>query len=157
MVILGTRKDSQSYVGMKRKACAEVGIKSFAVDLPEHVSEAEAINRVHELSAHLEVYGWPVTKKIELPSLCMFALLLLKSDATVSIVHSRTEHPECITCEAYIVIAAAGRAMMIKGSWIRPDAAVIDVGMNAIYDKSKKSGYRLVGAVDFQEARKVAG
>lgn len=45
----------------------------------------------------------------------------------------------------------------IKGSWIKPGAAVIDVGTNAVDDKSRKSGYRLVGDVDFHEACKVAG
>lgn len=45
----------------------------------------------------------------------------------------------------------------VKGGWIKPGAAVIDVGTNAIDDPSKKSGYRLVGDVDFQEACKVAG
>lgn len=45
----------------------------------------------------------------------------------------------------------------IKGSWIKPGAALIDVGANAIDDPSKKSGYRLVGDCDYQEARKVAG
>lgn len=45
----------------------------------------------------------------------------------------------------------------IKGSWIKPGAAVIDVGRNAVDDPSKKSGYRLVGDVDFHEACKVAG
>lgn len=57
MVIVGNRKDSQSYVGMKRKACAEVGIKSFDVDLPEQVSEAELIKQVHELNANPDVHG----------------------------------------------------------------------------------------------------
>ncbi|KAH6827647.1 Amino acid dehydrogenase family protein [Perilla frutescens var. hirtella] len=56
-----------------------------------------------------------------------------------------------------IIIAAAGQAAMIKGSWIKPGAAVIDVGTNAVDDPSKKSGYRLVGDVDFQEACKTAG
>ena len=45
----------------------------------------------------------------------------------------------------------------IKGSWIKPGAAVIDVGTNAVDDSSRKSGYRLVGDVDFHEACKVAG
>lgn len=47
--------------------------------------------------------------------------------------------------------------MQIKGSWIKPDAAVIDVGTNAVDDPTRKSGYRLVGDVDFKEACKVAG
>lgn len=58
MVIVGGRKDSQSYVGMKRKACAEVGIKSFDVDLPEEVPESELISKVHELNANRDVHGW---------------------------------------------------------------------------------------------------
>ncbi|XP_073292155.1 bifunctional protein FolD 2-like [Primulina huaijiensis] len=85
------------------------------------------------------------------------SLLLLKEDATVTVVHSRTKEPERIIREADIIIAAAGQATMIKGSWIKPGAAVIDVGRNAVDDPSKKSGYRLVGDVDFHEACKVAG
>ncbi|KAH6819773.1 Amino acid dehydrogenase family protein [Perilla frutescens var. hirtella] len=80
-----------------------------------------------------------------------------KEDATVTVVHSRTKEPENIIRNADIIIAAAGQAAMIKGSWIKPGAAVIDVGTNAVDDPSKKSGYRLVGDVDFQEACKMAG
>lgn len=47
--------------------------------------------------------------------------------------------------------------LQIKGDWIKPGAAVVDVGTNAVDDPSRKSGYRLVGDVDFQEASKVAG
>lgn len=57
VVIVGSRKDSQSYVSMKRKACAEVGIKSFDLDLPEKTSEAELINHVHQLNANPDVHG----------------------------------------------------------------------------------------------------
>lgn len=57
VVIVGNRKDSLTYVTMKRKACAEVGIKSFEIDLPEKVSEAELISKVHELNANPEVHG----------------------------------------------------------------------------------------------------
>ncbi|RZS00409.1 hypothetical protein BHM03_00030121 [Ensete ventricosum] len=85
------------------------------------------------------------------------SLLLVKADATVTIVHSHTLNAESIIREADIVIAAAGQAKMIKGDWIKPGAAVIDVGTNAIDDPSRKSGYRLVGDVDFKEASKVAG
>ena len=64
MVIVGHRKDSQSYVSMKRKACAEVGIKSFDINLPEQVSEAELISKVHELNANPDVHGWLVIYQI---------------------------------------------------------------------------------------------
>ncbi|KAM2954852.1 hypothetical protein FF1_033083 [Malus domestica] len=77
------------------------------------------------------------------------SLLLLKEDATVTVVHSRTPDPESFIREADIIIAAAGQAMMIKGSCVKPGAAVIVLGTNAIDDPSRKSGYRLVGDVDF--------
>ncbi|GFQ05353.1 bifunctional protein fold 2 [Phtheirospermum japonicum] len=225
VVIVGKKKDSQSYVNMKRKACAEVGIKSIDLDLPEDVSESELICKVHELNANPDVHGilvqLPLPKHINeekilteislekdvdgfhplnigklamkgrdplfvpcTPKGCIellsrsgvsikgknavvvgrsnivglpVSLLLLKEDATVTVVHSRTKEPESIVRNADIVIAAAGQAMMIKGSWIKPGAAVIDVGTNAVDDPSKKSGYRLVGDVDFHEACKIAG
>lgn len=60
------------------------------------------------------------------------ALLLLRRDATVTIVHSKTQKPEEIVREADIVIAAAGQAEFVRGDWIKPGAAVIDVGTNPV-------------------------
>jgi 5,10-methylene-tetrahydrofolate dehydrogenase/methenyl tetrahydrofolate cyclohydrolase len=227
VVIVGNRKDSESYVKTKRKACADLGINSFDIDLPEEVSEAEVIKHVHQLNANPDVHGilvqLPLPKHINeekvlteislgkdvdgfhplnigklamkgrdplflpcTPQACLellsrsgvsikgkravvvgrsnivglpASLLLLKADATVTIVHSRTSQSdtESIIREADIVIAAAGQAKMIKGSWIKPGAAVIDVGTNSVDDPTRKSGYRLVGDVDFEEASKVAG
>lgn len=57
VVIVGNRKDSQTYVSMKRKACAEVGIKSFDVGLPEEISDADLISKVHELNSNPDVHG----------------------------------------------------------------------------------------------------
>merc|ERR1719199_689797 len=54
------------------------------------------------------------------------------------------------------VVAAIGKAFYVKGSWLKPGCVVIDVGINAIDDASKKLGYRLVGDVDFAEAKLVA-
>nr|GEV58675.1 bifunctional protein FolD 2 [Tanacetum cinerariifolium] len=85
------------------------------------------------------------------------SLLLLKADATVPVVHSHTPDPESIIHKVDIVIAVAGQAMMIKGGWLKPSAVVIDVGTNAVDDASRKSGYRLVGDVDYQEGCKVVG
>ncbi|KAL8150552.1 hypothetical protein V2J09_020360 [Rumex salicifolius] len=96
------------------------------------------------------------------------SLLLLKEQATVTIVHSYTSDPRKLTCEADIVIAAAGQAMMIKGDWIKPGAAVIDVGSlgsldvesfwtSSVEDLANRSYSELVGDVNFEEARKVAG
>lgn len=57
---------------------------------------------------------------------------------------------------ADIVVAACGRAEMVRGDWIKPGAVVIDVGINAVDDPSAKRGYRLVGDVAFSEAAEVA-
>ncbi|KAG2315563.1 hypothetical protein Bca52824_018685 [Brassica carinata] len=56
-VIVGVRKDSQTYVNMKRKACAEVGIMSFDVDLPEDVPEADLITKVYQLNSDPDVHS----------------------------------------------------------------------------------------------------
>ncbi|KAM1179354.1 hypothetical protein ACFX2J_018402 [Malus domestica] len=77
------------------------------------------------------------------------SLLLLKADATVTVVHSRTPDLESFIREVNIIIADTGQAIMIKGSCVKPGAAVIVVGTNAIDDLSRKSGYKLVGDVDF--------
>jgi 5,10-methylene-tetrahydrofolate dehydrogenase/methenyl tetrahydrofolate cyclohydrolase len=85
------------------------------------------------------------------------AMLLQKANATVTICHSRTKDLAAHTRNADILIAAIGRAEMITGDMIKPGAAVIDVGTNRKEDASKKRGYRLVGDVDFESAKKVAG
>ena len=85
------------------------------------------------------------------------AALLLKEHCTVTIAHSRTRDLAAECRRADIVIAAVGRTRMVRGDWIKPGATVIDVGINRIEDASRKSGTRLVGDVDFDEAVKVAG
>ena len=85
------------------------------------------------------------------------AALLLKENCTVTIAHSRTKDLAAECRRADIVIAAVGRAKMVKGDWIKPGAVVIDVGINRIEDASTKSGTRLVGDVDYDEAVEVAG
>ncbi|KAK0581528.1 hypothetical protein LWI29_014828 [Acer saccharum] len=84
------------------------------------------------------------------------ALLLQREDATVSIVHSRTKNPENIIKQADIIIAAVGQPNMVRGSWIKPGAVVIDVGINPVEDAKSRRGYRLVGDVCYEEACKVA-
>jgi 5,10-methylene-tetrahydrofolate dehydrogenase/methenyl tetrahydrofolate cyclohydrolase len=85
------------------------------------------------------------------------ALLLVKENATVTICHSRTKDLAGVCRSADVLIAAIGRTEMIRGSWIKPGAYVIDVGINRVEDPSTKSGYRLVGDVAFDEAVQVAG
>jgi len=81
--------------------------------------------------------------------------LLLNENATVTIAHSRTRDLPAICKQADLVYAAVGKAEMVKGSWIKPGATVIDVGINRIPLADGKT--RLVGDVAFDEAREVAG
>ncbi len=224
-VLVGERKDSQTYVRMKKKACAEVGITSLGYDLPADISENELLKVVAELNENPEVNGIlvqlplpdhideekilsaislekdvdgfhplnigrlsmkgrdplfvPCTPKgvielldrsgvtIEGKNAVVLgrsnivglpvAMLLLHRNATLTICHSRTQDIPAVTRAADILIAAVGRAEMVKGDWIKPGAAVIDVGVNAVDDPTAKKGYRLVGDVDFDSAKEVAG
>jgi len=85
------------------------------------------------------------------------ALLLVSKNATVTICHSRTRDLPGVVRQADILIAAIGKTQMVRGDWIKPGAAVIDVGINSVPDATKKSGHRLVGDVNFEEAKEVAG
>ncbi len=224
-VLVGERKDSQTYVRMKKKACAEVGITSIGVDLPGDVSQEELIAKVRELNADPAVDGIlvqlplpdhineeavlreiDITKDVDgfhpinIGRLSMkgrnplfvpctprgvielldrtgieisgkkavilgrsnivglpVSMLLLHRNATITICHSRTKDIPAVVREADIVVAAIGRAEMVRGDWIKPGAAVIDVGVNAVDDATRKRGYRLVGDVNFAEAKEVAG
>jgi len=224
-VLVGDRKDSQTYVRMKKKACAEVGITSFGYDLPGDVSQEELLQLVRELNANPDIDG--ILVQLPLPDhideervlaeidiakdvdgfhpvnigrLAMkgrkplftpctprgiielldrsgieiegknavvlgrsnivglpVSMLLLHRNATITICHSRTKNLPEVTRRADILVAAIGRAQMVRGDWIQPGAAVIDVGVNAVDDPTAKKGYRLVGDVNFEEAKEVAG
>lgn len=226
VVLVGERKDSQSYVRSKKKMCAEVGIRSEGTDLPEDATEEVVLKVVRAYNADPNIHGilvqLPMPKHINeervlkevsyekdvdgfhplnigalsqrgreeprfvpcTPRGCIellkrsnvemkgkkavvvgrsnvvgtpAALLLQRNDATVTVVHSRTKNPEEAIREADIVIAACGVTEYVQGSWLKPGAAVIDVGINAKDDATKKLGYRLVGDCDFESCKKVAG
>ncbi|HUF28402.1 MAG TPA: bifunctional methylenetetrahydrofolate dehydrogenase/methenyltetrahydrofolate cyclohydrolase FolD [Gemmatimonadaceae bacterium] len=78
------------------------------------------------------------------------------ANATVTVCHSRTRDMAAHVRRADIVIAAAGRPKLVTGDMLKPGAVVIDVGINRVDDKSRKSGYRLVGDVDFDSVKEVA-
>lgn len=85
------------------------------------------------------------------------ASLLLQRNATVTVTHSRTKDLAGVVAQADIVVAAVGRANMVKGDWIKPGAVVIDVGINRIdveVDGETKS--KLTGDVDYGEVCEVA-
>ncbi|MGB0385761.1 MAG: bifunctional methylenetetrahydrofolate dehydrogenase/methenyltetrahydrofolate cyclohydrolase FolD [Ardenticatenaceae bacterium] len=223
-VLVGARKDSQTYVRMKKKACAEVGITSFGHDLPGDISQEALLEVVEKLNADPKVHGilvqLPLPKHIDeekilaavslekdvdgfhpvnigrlamkgrkplfvpcTPKGCIelldrmgveisgknavvlgrsnivgmpVAMLLLHRNATITICHSRTKNMADVIRQADILVAAVGRAEMVRGDWIKPGAVVIDVGVNAVDDPRRKKGYRLVGDVAYKEAKEVA-
>ncbi len=224
-VLVGDNPASQSYVKMKRKACAEVGIESFGFEIPADVSQEELEKLIHDLNARPDVHG--ILVQLPLPShldearvlsavsldkdvdgfhpvnigrLAMkgrkpdfvpatpagvirlleefgtqfsganavvlgrsnivgmpVALLLVHRDATVTICHSRTRNLPDVIRQADILVAAVGRAHMVKADWVKPGAMVIDVGTNKVADPTAKNGSRLVGDVDFDAVKEVAG
>ncbi|KAB2862857.1 MAG: bifunctional methylenetetrahydrofolate dehydrogenase/methenyltetrahydrofolate cyclohydrolase FolD [Anaerolineae bacterium] len=224
-VLVGENPASQTYVRMKRKACAEVGIESFGYELPANITQAELENVVRDLNADRRVHGIlvqlplpdhldseavlsliSIEKDVDgfhplnigrlamkgreplfmpcTPHGCMVlledvgvkfdganavvlgrsnivgmpaALMLVKRNSTVTIAHSRTRDLPGICRQADILIAAVGRAEMVKGDWVKPGATVIDVGVNRVDDPISKKGYKLVGDVAFDEAKEVAG
>jgi methylenetetrahydrofolate dehydrogenase (NADP+)/methenyltetrahydrofolate cyclohydrolase len=79
------------------------------------------------------------------------AALALARDATVTVAHSRTKDLPGLCREAEILVAAVGRARMVRGDWVRPGAAVLDVGINRLPDGT------LCGDVDFEAALERAG
>lgn len=80
------------------------------------------------------------------------ALLLMKkgADATVTVCHSKSENLKQICAKADIIIAAVGKPMTVTADMVKEGACVIDVGINRIPSEKTKSGYRLVGDVDFE-------
>lgn len=85
------------------------------------------------------------------------SFLLLHRNATITICHSRTRDLPSITRQADILVAAIGKSKFVQADWVKPGATVIDVGINEIPDATKKSGKRLVGDVDFENVKEVAG
>jgi methylenetetrahydrofolate dehydrogenase (NADP+) / methenyltetrahydrofolate cyclohydrolase len=107
------------------------------------LSNLEGVNAV--VLGRSNIVGMPV------------ALLLVRANATVTICHSRTRDLPSVTRQADVLVAAVGKAGMVRGDWVKPGAVVIDVGINRVEDASRPRGYRLVGDVAFDEAKEVAG
>ena len=89
----------------------------------------------------------------------MPAALLLAArgaDATVTVAHSKTEDIERVCREADVIVAAVGRPDMVRASWVKPGAVVVDVGINRVEDDSRERGWRLAGDVH-PEVEETAG
>jgi methylenetetrahydrofolate dehydrogenase (NADP+)/methenyltetrahydrofolate cyclohydrolase len=117
--------------------CTPVGSVMLAKDALGRLEGLEAV-----IIGRSNIVGKPV------------AQLLLQENCTVTIAHSRTKDLPAVVRRGDLVIAAVGRAEMVKGDWLKPGACVIDVGINRIERDGKA---RLVGDCDFASCEKVAG
>jgi methylenetetrahydrofolate dehydrogenase (NADP+)/methenyltetrahydrofolate cyclohydrolase len=84
------------------------------------------------------------------------AALLLQRNATVTICHSKTKNLKELSLSADILVAAIGKPLFVTAEMVKEGAVVIDVGINRIEDKTKLSGYRVVGDVDFESVSRKA-
>ena len=80
-------------------------------------------------------------------------LVAKKANATVTIAHSRTKDLPGLCRTADIIVAAVGRAEMVKADYVKEGAVVLDVGINRIADETRPRGYRIVGDVDFEDVK----
>jgi|TARA_B100000745_G_scaffold71076_1_gene42588 methylenetetrahydrofolate dehydrogenase (NADP+)/methenyltetrahydrofolate cyclohydrolase len=117
--------------------CTPLGCKMLLLDELKNLTGKKAI-----IVGRSNIVGKPM------------ASLLIAENCTVTIAHSKTTNLEDEVKKSDIVIAAVGVPEMIKGSWIKPGATVIDVGINRIEKDGKK---KLVGDVEFSKAEKIAG
>lgn len=217
IILVGNRKDSETYVRMKKKACKKIGIVNYDVHLDENISEKELINEVNKMNENDNIHAiliqLPLPKHINeenvikqvnlhkdvdgfhpqnignmalnrkqnmiapcTPEGCIelldrynieiqgkhvvmlgrsnivgmpLSLLFLHRNATVTICHSKTKNMEDITKTADILVSACGNPQFIKKNHIKNGCVILDIGINALPDETKKRKYRLVGDVDY--------
>jgi methylenetetrahydrofolate dehydrogenase (NADP+)/methenyltetrahydrofolate cyclohydrolase len=118
--------------------CTPLGCVLLAKTVHDSLAGLEAV-----VVGRSNIVGKPVTQ------------LLLNENATVTVTHSRTRDLPAVCRRADLLVAAIGRAEMVRGDWIKPGATVIDVGINRVQVPNGKS--RIVGDVAFAEAVEVAG
>ena len=131
-----------------------IGLEGFRPCTPAGIRELLIRSGVELRGKHVVVVGR--SNIVGKPVANMLMQKAEGADATVTVAHSRTVDLPGTVRSADVLIAAIGRAEMIRGDWIKPGAVVIDVGTNRVDDPTRKRGYRLVGDVHFESACEVA-
>ncbi|MBK8979854.1 MAG: bifunctional methylenetetrahydrofolate dehydrogenase/methenyltetrahydrofolate cyclohydrolase FolD [Planctomycetes bacterium] len=131
-----------------------VGEKAYLPCTPHGVIQMLLRSGVETAGAHVVVVGR--SNIVGKPVANMLIQKQTGGNATVTVCHTRTKDLAHHVRQADIIIAAAGRPNTITADMVKPGAVVIDVGVNRIEDASKKSGFRLVGDVDFDAVAQVA-
>jgi methylenetetrahydrofolate dehydrogenase (NADP+)/methenyltetrahydrofolate cyclohydrolase len=119
----------------------------FASATPWGIIRLMEAYKIETAGKHVVVLGR--SQIVGLPMALLLSRNSNPGNATVSICHSKTQNLSEISRQADILIAALGIPEFVKADMVKPGAVVIDVGINRIPDASKKSGFRLVGDVDF--------
>lgn len=132
-----------------------VGEKAFLPCTPHGVVQMLLRSGVQTSGAHAVVVGR--SNIVGKPVANMLVQKQKGGDATVTVCHTRTKDLAHHVRQADIVIAAAGRPNTITADMVKEGAVVIDVGVNRVEDASRKSGFRLVGDVDFDAVKEKAG
>lgn len=109
---------------------------------------------VQTVGRHVVVVGRSVL--VGKPAALLFLRKAAWADATVTVCHSRTPDLAAFTRQADILITAIGRPLLISREMVKPGAVVIDVGISQVPDPSRKSGYRVVGDVDFGQVAPIS-
>lgn len=119
---------------------------AFAACTPAGIIELLERSGVKTAGRHAVVVG----RSLIVGKPASLLLLSRKSNATVTVCHSRTADLPAVARQADILVAAIGRPKFVTADMVKPGAVVVDVGINRVPDATKKSGFRLVGDVDFE-------
>jgi methylenetetrahydrofolate dehydrogenase (NADP+) / methenyltetrahydrofolate cyclohydrolase len=123
------------------------GLPAFLPATPYGILEILRRHNIETAGKHCVVVGR--SNIVGTPISILLSRKGYPGDCTVTLTHSRTHDLAGEVRRADIVVAAIGIPNFIKGDWVKEGAVVIDVGINRISDSSKKSGFKLVGDVDF--------
>jgi methylenetetrahydrofolate dehydrogenase (NADP+)/methenyltetrahydrofolate cyclohydrolase len=128
------------------KLCQEDD-SGFIACTPAGIVELIKRSKIETQGKHVVVLGR--SQIVGKPAALLMVRKALPGNATVTLCHSKTENLASITSQADLLIAAIGRPNFVTADMVKEGVCVIDVGINRVSDDSRKSGYRLVGDVDF--------
>lgn len=129
-----------------------LGLPSFVPATPYGIVEMLDRNNIETEGKHCVVIGR--SNIVGTPMSILLSRKANPGNCTVTLVHSRTKNLASYTKQADILIAAIGKAHFVQADMVKEGAVIVDVGIHRIEDTTKKSGYRLIGDVDFDEVSK---
>jgi methylenetetrahydrofolate dehydrogenase (NADP+)/methenyltetrahydrofolate cyclohydrolase len=144
---IAAEKDVDGFSPVNLGKLAQEDDTGFAACTPAGIMELLGRSGVKLEGTHVVVLGRSLI--VGKPAALLAVQKRAGANATVTLCHSRTANLPSITRQADILIAAIGRPEFVTADMVKPGAVVVDVGINRVADPSRKSGYRLVGDVQF--------